>query len=232
MATPRRWSTVYFMPIGSPIPTRVAPRWGCLLERPRHLPGIPTVTGIVLCSSLDEAPLRPASRLRATVGTTVTSSTSKATPSTTSSVSRGRWDADQDAEWHIDLSGHQEIPQYWFGSGYSVVKATAARLDMVGEAVCHWGASPGNSCGTIRTIHLDPGNVCGPGAPVNDCAATWVRSQVPASSARVEIAGDHGSRVPPPTGSCPSATSSILTTASSCRSASSGQMGLEILFAD
>lgn len=24
----------YFMPIGSPIPTRVAPRWGCLLERP------------------------------------------------------------------------------------------------------------------------------------------------------------------------------------------------------
>lgn len=31
----------YFMPIGSPIPTRVAPRWGCLLERPPHLPGTP-----------------------------------------------------------------------------------------------------------------------------------------------------------------------------------------------
>ena len=44
----------YFKPIGSPIPTRVAPRWGCLLERSRHLPGTllsTPIQGFVLSAS-------------------------------------------------------------------------------------------------------------------------------------------------------------------------------------
>ena len=84
-----------------------------------------------------------------------------------------RWDSDQDAQWMIDKTGHPEYPQFWTGTGWSAVTATAARLEMTGDAVCHWGATTGRSCGTIQSIHLDPGNICGPGEN-EDCAATWV----------------------------------------------------------
>jgi hypothetical protein len=51
---------------------------------------------------------------------------------------------------------------------------------MVGDYVCHWGATSGRSCGTIQTIHGDPGDICGKFKDGcgkfkdGDCAAVWV----------------------------------------------------------
>jgi hypothetical protein len=65
------------------------------------------------------------------------------------------------------------LPQYWDGINFRNVHSTAARLDMVNDYICQWGAKTGRSCGTVTMIHRDPGDICGFDLE-SDCAATWV----------------------------------------------------------
>ncbi len=83
-----------------------------------------------------------------------------------------RWDADQDVQWHKE-DVHVVYPKFWDGSALRSQHALVARLDMPNDFVCHYGISSGFSCGTVITIHFDPGDYCGP--EKNDpCDATWV----------------------------------------------------------
>ncbi len=88
-----------------------------------------------------------------------------------------RADDHKDAQWHIG-SGHGVYAQFWDGDSLRNQSRNVARLDMPGDYVCHFGIRTGYSCGTIQTIHFDPGDACG--FDGNDpCAATWVLVEGP-----------------------------------------------------
>jgi streptogrisin C len=83
-----------------------------------------------------------------------------------------RSDDHKDVEWRAE-NNHVVLAQFWDGVAFRNVHSTAARVDMVNDYVCHWGATTRRSCGTVTTIHRDPGNICGFDGR-SDCAATWV----------------------------------------------------------
>lgn len=87
-----------------------------------------------------------------------------------------RADDHKDAQWMT--GSHVVYPQFWDGDSLRNQQKNVARLDMPGDYVCHYGGRTGYSCGTVQTIHFDPGDLCG--FDENDpCAATWVQVQGP-----------------------------------------------------
>jgi streptogrisin C len=128
-----------------------------------------------------------------------------------------RNDAERDAEWNAE-GAHAVFPRFWDGNQFRNVMDLAARIGMVNDPVCHYGAFTGRSCGVVQTIHFDPGNICGPDRDSN-CASTWV--QVTGPNVRC-FGGDsggpwfrggiayglqtHGDTVGPGTGQCFGAT--------------------------
>ncbi|MGH2454772.1 MAG: S1 family peptidase [Candidatus Limnocylindria bacterium] len=99
-----------------------------------------------------------------------------------------RFDDDQDAQWMVN-SVHTVYPKFWDGSQHRTVTSVAGDVESwVGDYVCHYGVSTGYSCGTIQSVHFDPGNICGPTGS-NDCFSSWVK--VTGSPLKCDV-GDSG----------------------------------------
>lgn len=81
-----------------------------------------------------------------------------------------RLDANQDFAWYE--TGHDEYPKFWDGVTLRDVTGTKARLEMVGETVCHYGLKTGYSCGLVSDIHYRPSDVICGGVT---CDPVWVK---------------------------------------------------------
>ncbi len=98
-----------------------------------------------------------------------------ATTSYNADLSGRPWDANQDFEWF--QTSHEEFAQFFDGAVLRNQTGTQPRAQMVGNPVCHYGISTGQSCGIVDTIHFNPSPTYCNGGP---CDAVWVKVSGPA----------------------------------------------------
>lgn len=81
-------------------------------------------------------------------------------------------DADQDIVWASETL-HPVFARFWIGGSLRDVTGIAYS-GMLGDWVCHYGITTGNSCGSVVNEWFDPGNKCGVSGTDN-CAAEWIK---------------------------------------------------------
>lgn len=81
-------------------------------------------------------------------------------------------DNDQDIQW-MKESLHPTFPRFWIGGPTPRNVTLVVTSDMLGDYVCHYGVSTGNSCGSVASQYFDPGNICGDGN--DDCLPAWIK---------------------------------------------------------